>query len=503
MGTLADYTGMTLRAIPRGILGVDEFFGGIGYNMQRNALALRQATVEGQTGPAFAKRVADLIGEMPEPLEKQAMEFGRVQTFSKDFEASMKDVQRVAGNPIVRLTVLPFFRVWARLGEYALEMVPGPNLLLKPYRQDILAGGARREIALAKATVGAAALSTFGTLAYMGYITGSGPKNPDAKKNLMLTGWKPNSIYNPVTNEYISVSGMEPLSSHMQIAADLVAIGQRLPDADYGDLFLLGALAIGEGSLNKTYMQSVHTMLEVYNSEDPNRAVNEMQRQIASYAVPTALRDIQRVMDPAIREVNSTMDAIRARTPFLSSGLPYHRDFWGEPIVSEGAWGPDLMSPFFISTRKNDPVSDEMARLATLGAQYGVPPKVVHGPREQVVETGPRKTLPGVQLTPEEYDRYVVLARKEPIGPGGRTLHEAIGKLFDSPQYARASDGPRGGKAMLRDAVVSRYDEAALLRLRKEFPRLQDAIMERERTRIQERLPEIMRQPVPLEVGRP
>ncbi len=53
------------------------------------------------------------------------------------------------------------------------------------------------------------------------------------------------------------------------------------------------------------------------------------------------------------------LDAVRARLPYASKKLLPQRNVWGEEVVREGGLGPDILSPFPSSTRRNDPVTQE------------------------------------------------------------------------------------------------------------------------------------------------
>lgn len=62
-----------------------------------------------------------------------------------------------------------------------------------------------------------------------------------------------------------------------------------------------------------------------------------------------------RVNDPTLREARGTLDRIRSRVPGLSETLPPRRDVFGKPLQSEGGVGPDILSPIWRRTAKNDP----------------------------------------------------------------------------------------------------------------------------------------------------
>lgn len=77
---------------------------------------------------------------------------------------------------------------------------------------------------------------------------------------------------------------------------------------------------------------------------------------------------------------------------------------WGQPIVSEGGVGPDIISPIWTSTDRRDPITAEALRV---GATVSPPSKG--------------------DITPEQYDRL------QPVV--GDLARKWIGELMQSPEY--------------------------------------------------------------------
>jgi hypothetical protein len=155
----------------------------------------------------------------------------------------------------------------------------------------------------------------------------------------------------------------------------------------------------------------------------------------------TGMAQLTRFDDPTMREVNSILDAFKARIPGLSDTLPPRRNLWGEPIMLEGGLGPDLISPIYTTTKKLDAVAQELARL-------------------EIPVGMPGKNIDGVPLNPQEYDAYVVLQGAHPI-IGDMTLRQRLEDLMRSDIYQRSSDGKDGGKKVLIQTWVSRYRDMA------------------------------------------
>src|SRR3546814_15170893 len=62
-------------------------------------------------------------------------------------------------------------------------------------------------------------------------------------------------------------------------------------------------------------------------------------------------------------------------------------NLWGQPLARGKSFGPDLVSPVWVSTERNDPLMSEVARLR-LGLSE------------------PQRKIGGVELAPEQYARY-------------------------------------------------------------------------------------------------
>jgi len=157
-GKVADIAGRAIRIPGRALMGEDEFFKAIGYRMELNQLAARQALKEGLSGRALANRVVEIKRNPPESLQLQALDAARYQTFTKPLGPAGQAISRVANtHPALRL-IAPFIRTPTNILKFAGERTP-LALLSKNVRAEIAKGGASRDAALAKiATVSMIAL---------------------------------------------------------------------------------------------------------------------------------------------------------------------------------------------------------------------------------------------------------------------------------------------------------------------------------------------------------
>jgi hypothetical protein len=177
---------------------------------------------------------------------------------------------------------------------------------------------------------------------------------------------------------------------------------------------------------NKTWLSGLSGMLEAMS--DPDRKADALLKRLAgSIAVPAGVAQVARTTDPTLRQAETILDAVRNRVPGLSKKLAPRRDVWGQPITSEGGVGPDIVSPLWQSTRKNDTVNN---LLLQAGAHVGRPQR----------EVGGRK------LTLPEYGRYQELA--------GTLGNSRIRELIAAGEWARMSrdDQQDAVSDIMRDA---------------------------------------------------
>ena len=107
--------------------------------------------------------------------------------------------------------------------------------------------------------------------------------------------------------------------------------------------------------------------------------------------------------------------------------------------------------------------------------------------RLRVPVTLPPRHIRGVALTPQEYDRLVVLSGaevKDPkTGKGAReSLNDLVGgKHALSKLYHAQTDGPGGGKALMIQSLVKRFRDAGSAQLLSETPALRKLVRRKQK----------------------
>jgi hypothetical protein len=190
----------------------------------------------------------------------------------------------------------------------------------------------------------------------------------------------------------------------------------------------------------------------------------------AASLVPAAVAQFTRTIDPQVKDVRNMLDAIYARVPGWSKDVPPKRDIYGRVQVREGGWGPDIASPFYQKTPKDEP-----GLVAIVENQIDIMPlsRTVIGPKENEIEIDPARAAKqqGVTLSPKEYDRWGELVGQ--VRLGGKTLKEALDAMAGDPNFIRQS---RDMKATMVKGRVLVYRTIAKNRL---FQENDNAIMKR------------------------
>jgi hypothetical protein len=464
LGRTVDFIGTATR-VPGNVLAAeDEFFKTIGYRMELHAQSLRMATAEGHQGHALYRRMGEIVNDPPESIRLAAADAALYNTFQNrpgKWGQSIMSLRDNSGSLNPTFLVLAFVRTPTNILRYSFERTPVAPLV-KQWRDDIAAGGARRDLALTRMATGSAIISVAFDMADTGLITGAGPADPGKREALMRTGWQPNSIF--VDGKYYSYNRTDPygmLLGFAATAAEQMKSREMSPeDFDEWDEITANAIAIVSASVvDKTYFTGISELFGALQSSEMgeggvNRFINRQTGSLMPFS--TASSTIERFVDPVTREVSDPWSAINARVAGLSERLPPARDLWGQERRPDEVYGRtyDVISPVAVRSRKVSPVDEEMIRL-----QAGV--RCINK----------KTSFDGVDVDfrdyPEVYDAYVRLAGNELKHPawglGAKDFLDAVvtGNHPMSEIYRIYSDGPDGGKAAFISNTIAQYRQLA------------------------------------------
>jgi hypothetical protein len=386
--------GKAVRIPGRALLAEDEFYKARGRRQELNALAVRDGIEQGKSGRELARHIRAFIENPPEAAVEASVHAARIQTFTEPLGRVGKGAQELFSHPIGRL-IAPFIRTPTNIAKFAAHRSPF-GLAMKDVQAEIKAGGARRDMAIARMGFSSAIGAWVATQAASGNITGSGPSDPEARRVWFAAGYRPYSVRIPawVADEFgigeqgetgdawVSFARLEPIGTILGVSADFAEISGHIKEKGAEELGAKIVMAVNKNLTNKTFLQGLSRLALAVS--DPDRYAPRLIQGFAGTVIPTAVAQVARVQDPVLREVRSALDQIKSRIPGYSDELPARRNIWGEPIILDGGLGPDLVSPLYSHRVVPDKASREVARLSARLSK-------------------PSRQIAGVDLTPKEY----------------------------------------------------------------------------------------------------
>jgi hypothetical protein len=410
MKAIPGRAGDIIRIPTRLLSAEDELFKGMARRMELTGLAMRMTDREGLRGAEARRRVADLIENPSDDMMEKARDYARYLTFQSPLGETARHISAFANSTPGLKLLLPFVRTPTNLLKFALERSPAAPLL-KEWRREVMAGGARRDTAVARALVGTGIATMLYEAALDGRITGGGPADDNAKRLMLANGWQPYSV--KVGDRYYSYRRLDPLATTIGTVADMVDLGSHMTDKQRERSGTLITAAILNNLASKTWLTGISGAAEAL--ADPERNWDSFVAQTtAGIATPAIVAQIARTSDPILREARTPLDRIRSRVPGVSESLFPRRDVLGRPITSEGGVGPDMVSPVWTGTARNDPTLN-----ALLAADATISP-----PQRTYTEGGKR-----VEWTPAEYDRLQELT--------GQLARPRLAALTNAAEWAR------------------------------------------------------------------
>lgn len=459
-----DALGTVIRVpTERVMLPVDEFFKAIASRAELSRQAYLDAMKAAQANPMTPEEIAEHIRKFmanpPEAATDAATAYARYSTFQTAQSPAIASISRGLNMIPGARIIAPFINTPMNLLKAGLGERSPLAVFSADFRAAVREGGPRRDLALARVSMGTATAAAVASAAASGLITGGGPQDPKARKILEETGWQPYSIAVPDSStgkaSYVSYARAEPLAYVIGATADAV---EMLSYADYDDeqkteaenfntLVASIVAGVANNTMSKTFMSGVTDFSEMLG--DPKRYASGWLQNMGGSMVPysSLRRDLARIQDPYIREAWTFTDKMRASSgiPGWSEGLPPKRDFFGEPIRYRGGSFLGTLSPFPDSQGTTEPVINEIGRLMDK--------------TREVPLSMPGRRVDGMLLEVEEYDQLVRIARTEPIFDGS-TFKQALRELISSDAY-KSPVTTDDYRVTLVKQVQRRGDEAA------------------------------------------
>jgi len=495
IGKGIDLYGTAVQIPGRALLSEDEFFKGVMYRMGLNRLisrrtnatfrnAIKNGLSEDEAIALAQKETLELYKNPPDELSDAAREEARVSTFTNELPPLLKGLeQSIFRNPIVK-TIVPFFRTPSNIAMQVLERTPFAPLVSSRYRADLLAGGVRRDLALAKVTMGSSLLVTFAMVAQDGFMgvtmTGRGAGRKNDRQALIRSGWRPYSFVldgstDGLSDEakktfamlekrglaskgknkiYISYAGFEPMSAFLAMASDYADYARYNENEDFTQQAFYGALA---GMFNflseQPFLTGISDISKAITGGDSygddidrlEAVINALAKQGTTAFVggsplgfqSSLIASIERINDPTATDVSvkgldlpfgvkgfyEALNRYKSRIPFFNDDLPPRLNLWAEPVQSGQGKVYEMFFPTRVSTEQMSYVDSE---LVSIGSTISMPSRVMSLENTKI------------ELTPDQYNEFIGYYNA-PLEEGGLTAKARFFELMTSEFYQNAT----------------------------------------------------------------
>lgn len=477
IGYVADYLGAAIRTPLRGLMSTDEFFKMTQSYAQLYANAYRQAEAQGLDGDDFAKSVIERFREMPPEDVDSAKAFGDYQTFTQRLGPAGQHIsQAINSLPLkyripIKMFLIPFHTVPTNLFKFAAERIPGPAFLHHTFQQEIKAGGARRDLALAKLMTGTALVLGGAMLYLQGKINGKESLDP-GERFIERSGRQQEYSVQAEDGTQIGFDRLDPYGMILGFGADWAKIVYGNPDSDLAQRLLLAAvLPVAWNLTSKHYLEGSARLMKAVSAQKLDELAQYFKRS-SSIVVPGFIRQLNKtgvLNQKYVRESRDAWDAIIAQTPGYSDTIPPQTDIFGHPVVIPGGLGPDIISGIAVSKRRNEPHYRELIDSKIAAMPVG---DWIEGNEVSELTLEEPDPNDGVELTPQEHHRYRVLVGHE-AKINGKTFEDSIKELVDSKRWKTGNDFIR---QVLFNSVYGQYKKVGRAQLLKENENLRERV---------------------------
>lgn len=428
--------GVVLNAVdtaidtPRRVLmGVDSYWQQVNKQGVLASEGARDGVKRGLQGEELANHIESFVQKPTMASLQRADETAATNTMAKGLTGWAEKLDDVIQNAPIpfKKVLLPFMKTNLNIIEYQLKNSP-----LAPFypevREALAAGGRSRDEALAKMVSGTAALSGLTWLAHQGLVNGPGSDNPEFNRAMKDNKTVPLETSIKTGNTWISLRGLEPLATAVNLAGLLSKASGYVQDKEYDDAVQATRAMISTAFTPEQLTTGLSDVINVINGKSNAK---DYIAQVATRFTPfgAAVNDVRQTVDPTIRDVKGekTMDPHAAglsefyevlknrfknQVPYLSKDLPASRNFWGEKLEMPDGLGPDAISPFAATDDKGVAMKNALEQMDNF---YELHKDIGNGLYKFNVAMPPRyidnPMAPGAQyqLSPREYSAYMLL----------------------------------------------------------------------------------------------
>lgn len=405
--------------------------------------ALQQAQSEGLTGLNLRRRTREIIEQgRDDALIDNAGEAAEIATYNHDPSGVLglvaHHISQITQNFPMAKAVVPFTRIVANVSNRGLDYTPyGYKRLFFGHSGGEKFGtappvGEAYRTQLVKATLGTAAMTAAAALDAKGtiQISAQGPSDPNERKQLSNTGWKPYSV--KVGDTYYSYQ-YTPLNIGFAMIGhyrDAVRYN-KLDEKDAQTRLAYGMLKSSTTIMDMSFLSGLSDFMgTVSGATSSTKGVgNLMARTASSVVIPNLAKQIDKLFDPTVYQADTVKEALMRETPIARSAtLKPMLNMLGDPIKPS-------QNRFFTS-QTDDPV---WKLIVAKQAWIPVPSKTTK--------------IKNRAITPDEY--YTLI---EKSGPQIRRFIQRNATRFENMNGEKVQDEIRDETERVRKQIKSRFD---------------------------------------------
>jgi len=394
------------------VMGAEDqpfYYGAKAHSLYSQAIA--DAKNKGLKGAEYTKHIDDLVSNPTDDMLKYAANDAEIAVFQNQtlLGRAAKGFQQLPGGELI----VPFGRTPAAVATQIINYSPvgivktiASNIGKGKFDQKLFSQGLGRGI------TGTGIIYLGTQLFKNGMVTLDYPDNERERKLWEVEGRKPNSI--KVGGKYRDVNVLGPVG----IVLIAGAYYQRALEESGSPMKAMTEALAGMGAALKeqTFLQGVKQVMDAL--DDPTRFAEGYVAGTLSSIIPTIFGDVAKAIDPFERRTEGFTGRLQAKVPGLRQELEPKITILGEKMKRVGNVMETLIDPSRPSKEIVTPVTYELRRLFDAG--YTVTPT-------QLGDKNGYKSL-----SPEDNTHL--------WEDTGKVINKALGNLFLSSEYAKASD---------------------------------------------------------------
>lgn len=345
------------------------------YAQARKELAeTRLAPGSPQWNDALAKRATAIRLNPSEQITKAMDRAAREATFTADPGLIARLVGQAKHEYPALNFAIAFERTASNIMRTGYEYSPASLLVKGAKRATGKAdafGKTGRESAemVGKGAAGTLALIPLAYWASTGRLTGDGPRDPAKRAQLMESGWRPHSFL--VGGKYVNYQFAQPIAFPAAIVAnafeawsDETQRQEVSTEPRSAMRFATEAITrMGRSVLSQSFLTGLNDILNAMD-EGGTQGAKVLENTLRTFVpLQGTLRNVQRAIDPVVRQPRTFGEQIKAGLPGLSTEVEPMLSRYGEPIVRAGGPLQRSIAVPEMEPQRRDWIDEELTRL--------------------------------------------------------------------------------------------------------------------------------------------